>query len=365
MITVGVLYGGRSGEHDVSLCSAASIISAMDRTKYDVVAIGIDRDGKWYVQEKPEIISSAEFGTVMKLNRTGEWCLNHYEKDCRLHLANRSTGKTVSLDVIFPAVHGTFCEDGTLQGLLDLACVPYVGADVIGSAIGMDKDVAKRLLRDSGIPVVPWLCFTATAYRRDRRAVRESIGSTLGYPLFIKPSGSGSSVGVSRVMTPGELEAAIDMALKNGTRFMAEKAINAREIECAILGNDEPIASCTGEIVPRHEFYSYEAKYLDSNGADLLVPAAIDDVLEEKIRSLAVKGYTLLNCSGMARVDFFLDRDTGDLYLNEINTLPGFTSISMYPRLWQHSGIPYPELLHRLIELALERHNSRQIVFKD
>ncbi len=336
MLTVGILYGGRSSEHDVSLCTAASIISAIDRSKYNPVAVGIDRDGRWYVQPSPETEHAEGFGKVMKLNRTGDWCLNHYEKDKRLHLSNRGTGETVSIDIIFPAVHGTFCEDGTLQGLLDLACVPYVGADVIGSAIGMDKDIAKRLLRDGSVPVVPWLCFTSTEYRQDRRSVREKIGSALGYPLFVKPSGSGSSVGVSRVKTPAELEAAIELALRYSVRFMAEKAVHAREIECAVLGNEEPIASRTGEIVPRREFYSYEAKYLDSDGAELLVPASIDSLLEDRVRALAVKGYKLLNCSGMARVDFFLDRDTGEIYLNQINTLPGFKSKIIYTRLLEY-----------------------------
>lgn len=364
MLTVGVLFGGRSGEHDVSLCSAASIVSSLDTNRFNVVAVGIERDGRWHVQDKPEYTQAEGFGKVLKLNHTGDWYLNHYERDGRLHLIDMITGRNVILDVIFPAVHGTFCEDGTLQGLLELACVPFVGADVTGSAIGMDKDVAKRLLRDGGIPVVPWICFSGSSFRADRRAVREEIGSTLGYPLFIKPAAAGSSVGVSRVRTPAELDKAIETALRHSLRFMAEKAVNAREIECAVLGNDSPVASCTGEVVPRREFYSYEAKYLDSDGAELLVPAAVDSSVEERIRSMAVTGYSLLNCAGMARVDFFLDKDTGDIYLNEINTLPGFTSISMYPRLWNHSGIPYGELLGRLIELALDRYREKSAILK-
>lgn len=359
MCTVGVLFGGRSGEHDVSLCSAASVVSALDPAKYRVVAIGIDRDGKWYVQENPEIVEDPDFGRIMRMEKKGAWYVNHYDEGNRLVLRNTHDGARVSVDVVFPAVHGTYCEDGTLQGLLDLAMVPYVGADTVGSSIGIDKDVAKRLLRDGGIPVVPWKTLVIDAWRRDRAALLDGIRGDLPLPLFIKPARTGSSVGVIKVRDYGELPGAIDEAFRYDTKILVEKGIDAREIECAVIGNADPEASVLGEVVPRHEFYSYESKYIDPDGAELLIPAPIDGGAADEIRGAAVRGYRLLCCSGMARVDFFLDRQCGKFYLNEVNTLPGFTGISMYPRLWEHSGLPYPALIDRLIDLAFERHRAR------
>ena len=359
-IRIGVLYGGRSGEHDVSLCSAASVFSALDRSKYDVTAIGIDRDGRWYVQEKPEIISDKDFGRKMALKKSGLWLVNHFEQKNRLHFYDiKNKNKEVVVDVVFPVIHGTFCEDGTLQGLLELAMVPYVGADVIGSAVGMDKDVAKRLLKDAGIPVVPSITVHKQNWKKNSRSITKEALAGLGLPLFVKPVCAGSSVGVKKVKKKESLTAAMNFAFQFDTRVMIEKAVDCREIECAVLGNEKPAGSVLGEIIPNHEFYSYEAKYIDPNGAALKIPAEVSKSLSDKIRKFAVEGYMALGCSSMARVDFFLDRKTSKFYLNEINTLPGFTSISMYPKLWEATGLKYSSLLDKLIALALDRHKKK------
>ncbi len=359
MIKVGVLYGGRSGEHDVSRCSAASVIKYLDKSKYEVTAIGIGHDGRWHVQDSPEFVEDKDFGTVLNLRKTGNWFVNHYERDGKLFLFNSESGKELGVDVIFPVVHGTFCEDGTLQGLLELAMVPYVGADVIGSAIGMDKDVAKRLLRDAGIPVVDWIMVSKRQWDKTRKSLIDEIVNKTGFPCFIKPCNAGSSVGISKVKSTDSLEKAIDDAFQWDNKILIEKGINAREIEFSVIGNDEPEASTPGEIRPKHEFYSYEAKYIDSNGAELVIPADIDPELTEKMKQIAVEGYSALCCSGMARVDFFLEKESGKFYINEINTLPGFTSISMYPKLWEKSGIKYSYLLEKLIGLAFERRDNK------
>ncbi|HNV65466.1 MAG TPA: D-alanine--D-alanine ligase, partial [Smithellaceae bacterium] len=359
-IRVGVLYGGRSGEHDVSLCSAASVVEALDKNKYKVTAIGIDREGKWYVQDKPQIIPHKDFGKVLALKKKGKWLVNHFQQNNQLHLYDlNNKNKKVIIDVVFPVLHGTFGEDGTLQGLLELAMVPYVGADVVGSSVGMDKDVAKRLLREAGIPVVSSVTINKRQWKADAQNIIQNVVDKLGLPLFVKPVCTGSSVGVKKVKQKENLAKSVNFAFQFDTRVMIEKAINCREIECAVLGNENPAASVLGEIIPKHEFYSYEAKYIDPDGAALIIPAPVDSNLSEKIRKTAVQGYTALGCSGMARVDFFLDKNTGEFYLNEINTIPGFTSISMYPKLWDATGIKYSKLLDKLIELALERHKKK------
>lgn len=359
-IRIGVLYGGRSGEHDVSLCSAASVVAALDRKKYKVTAIGIDRDGRWYVQEKPEIIPDKDFGKKMALKKKGMWLVNHFEQKNKLHLYDiKNKNKEVVVDVVFPVIHGTFCEDGTLQGLLELAMVPYVGADVTGSAVGMDKDIAKRLLCEAGIPVVPSVTVNKQDWKENNRVIMKQALSGLGLPLFVKPVCAGSSVGVRKVKKNEELAKAMNFAFQFDTRVMIEKAIDCREIECAVLGNEKPAGSVLGEIIPSHEFYSYEAKYIDPDGAALKIPAQINKALSDKIRKIAVEGYMALGCSSMARVDFFLDRKNNKFYLNEINTLPGFTSISMYPKLWSATGLPYGKLLDKLIALALDRHKKK------
>lgn len=359
-IRIGVLYGGRSGEHDVSLCSAASVVAALDRRKYKVTAIGIDRDGRWYVQEKPEIISDKDFGKKMALKKKGMWLVNHFEQKNKLHLYDiKNKNKEVVVDVVFPVIHGTFCEDGTLQGLLELAMAPYVGADVTGSAVGMDKDIAKRLLCEAGIPVVPSVTVNKQNWKGHSRVIMKQALSALGLPLFVKPVCAGSSVGVRKVKKKEELEKAMNFAFQFDTRVMIEKAIDCCEIECAVLGNEKPAGSVLGEIIPNHEFYSYEAKYIDPDGAALKIPAQINKALSDKIRKIAVEGYMALGCSSMARVDFFLDKKTNQFYLNEINTLPGFTSISMYPKLWAATGLKYSDLLDKLIALAIDRHKKK------
>jgi len=360
---IGVLYGGRSGEHDVSLCSAASVVSALNSSKYEIIAIGIDRDGKWYVQDKPEIVGHKDFGKVLSLKKHGTWLVNHFEQGNQLHLYNmENSGEKVAVDIVFPVLHGTFCEDGTLQGLLELAMVPYVGADVIGSAVGMDKDVAKRLLHEAGIPVVPSLTVNFQQWRNNQKSIMESAIDKMGLPLFIKPVCTGSSVGVKKVKEKTLFPEAVDYALQFDTRVIIEKAIDCREIECAVLGNEDPAASVLGEIIPMHEFYSYEAKYIDPNGAIPKIPAQIEPALAAAIRKMAVAGYLALGCSSMARVDFFLDKKTSEFYLNEINTLPGFTSISMYPKLWEATGLKYSDLLETLIELAQDRHKRKMAI---
>jgi D-alanine-D-alanine ligase len=362
-LTIGVLYGGRSGEHDVSLCSAASVVAALDKTKYDVAAIGIDRDGRWYVQDRPEIIADKDFGRILSLKKKGAWLVNHFEDQNRLHLYDMdSRGKEVVVDLVFPVLHGTYGEDGTMQGLLELARVPYVGVDVAGSAIGMDKDVAKRLLAQAGVPVVPWITVSRPDWLARPQKILRGALHRLEMPVFVKPLCTGSSVGIKKVKVKKDLASAVDFAFGFDTRIMIEKGIDCREIECAVLGNEDPQASVLGEILPTHEFYSYEAKYLDPEGAKMNIPAKIPARLAAAIRKCAVLGFRALNCNSMARVDFFLDKQTNAFYLNEINTLPGFTSISMYPKLWEATGLSYSGLLDRLVALALARHREKSAV---
>jgi len=365
-LKIGVLYGGRSGEHDVSLCSAASVVAALDKSKYDVVAIGIDRDGRWYVQDQPEIIVDKAFGKIMSLKKRGLWLVNQFEQKNKLYIYNLETsGEKVFVDVVFPVLHGTYGEDGTLQGLLELAMVPYVGVDVAGSAVGMDKDIAKRLLKEAGIPVVPWITVGKHDWLEHPKNILNHAGNQLSLPLFVKPLCTGSSVGIKKVKAKKELADAIDYAFQFDTRIMIETGIDCREIECAILGNDNPQASVPGEILPQHEFYSYEAKYLDPEGAQMNIPAKLPAKLSAAIRQCAVAGFKALNCNSMARVDFFLEKKTNQFFLNEINTLPGFTSISMYPKLWAATGIHYSELLDHLVALALTRHREKSAIKTD
>ncbi len=363
---IGVLYGGRSGEHHVSLCSAASVVRALDQNKYEIIAIGIDRDGRWYVQDKPEIVPDKDFGQILLLKKRGIWLVNHFEQENKLHIYNiENNNEEVIVDVVFPVLHGTYGEDGTLQGLLELAMVPYVGADVAGSAVGMDKDIAKRLLSQAGIPVVPSITIGQHQWQDNPANIIQDAPLKLGMPLFVKPLCTGSSVGVQKVKEKESLPAAIEFAFQFDTRIMIEKAIDCREIECAVLGNENPAASILGEIIPHHEFYSYEAKYIDPHGAAMKIPAELDAELADLIRKTAVQGYIALACSSLARVDFFLDKKTSKFYLNEINTLPGFTSISMYPKLWEATGLKYSDLLDKLIALALERHRNKMNITTD
>jgi D-alanine-D-alanine ligase len=342
------------------------VVGALDQNKYEVIAIGIDRDGRWYVQDTPEILPDKDFGQILSLKKRGKWLVNHFEQENKLHIYNiENKNEEVVIDIVFPVLHGTYGEDGTLQGLLELAMVPYVGADVAGSAVGMDKDIAKRLLSQAGIPVVPSLTISKHQWQDNPGIIIQDALSKLGMTLFVKPLCTGSSVGVKKVKGKELLPEAIDFAFQFDTRIMIEKAVNCREIECAVLGNESPTASILGEIIPNHEFYSYEAKYIDPNGATMKIPAAIDGNLAGLIRKTAVQGYMALACSSLARVDFFLDKKTNEFYLNEINTLPGFTSISMYPKLWEATGLKYSDLLDKLITLALERHRNKMNIKTD
>ena len=352
---VGVLFGGRSGEHDVSLQSAASVINALDPAKYEIVPIGITREGHWRVgsgaaQLLPQVLENGDPVTP-SVNPVGPKLLP-------LAHSVPDSNPRPEIDVVFPVLHGTFGEDGTVQGLLELANLPYVGAGVLASAAGMDKDVMKRLFRDAGLPVIPWQLVLRSDWESHPIVVRKRIEKELRYPLFVKPVNMGSSVGISKVHNRRELAAALDLAAQYDRKLLVENGIDAREIECSVLGNDHPQASVAGEVVPVNEFYDYEAKYL-KEGSELVIPARLTARQAKQVREVAIQAFQAVDGAGMGRVDFLLDRKTGKVYLNEINTIPGFTSISMYPKLWEATGLPYPLLLDRLIELALERHREK------
>ena len=355
---VGVIFGGRSGEHEISLRSARCIVDAIDREKYAVSLIGIDRQGYWHLLDEPSFrrltdkplpaLDGAN-GTVMLIPSPASGGLINLEQP------TNTLGK---LDVVFPVLHGPYGEDGTVQGLLELADLPYVGAGVLGSALGMDKDVQKRLLRGAGLPVVPFVGVTRRQWSTESDVIAAQA-LDLGLPLFVKPANLGSSVGITKVKAAADLPAAVATALEYDNKILVEKGVVAREIECAVLGNEVPQASVPGEICPQADFYSYEAKYVDDDGAKLLIPAPLTEAEVTAVQKLAVSVFQLLDCAGMARVDFFLERGTGRWFVNELNSIPGFTTISMYPKLWEASGLPYRELISRLIELALERHAQR------
>jgi D-alanine-D-alanine ligase len=341
-IRVGVIFGGRSGEHEVSLRSAESIIKSIDRTKYDVVPIGITHAGRWLTSKNALNLLPAK-DAIQKTLTSGE----------SITLPAEPSASEV-VDVIFPVLHGTYGEDGTLQGLLELANVPYVGAGVLGSSVGMDKDVMKRLLREARLPIVDYW----TVRKSEVESFVEKNFAALPYPLFVKPANLGSSVGITKVHGPEGLRKALDTAAEYDRKLVVEKGIDAREIELSVLGNDEPIASVPGEIIPAREFYDYEAKYV-SDDSRLLIPAPLDTEQVKTAQEMALAAFKALECAGLARVDLFLEKNTGNFLVNEINTLPGFTTISMYPKLWEASGIPYPELIDRLIALALDRHAEK------
>src|SRR3989338_5248040 len=344
-IHVGILFGGKSAEHEVSLRSAKNVYDALDKEKYEPVLIGIDKRGKWLLEDRSRFllesgnVGQEEKGELVALVPQSDGAVTNLERP----------GEREKIDVVFPVLHGTFGEDGTVQGLLKLANIPFVGAGVLGSAIGMDKDVMKRILRDAGIPIARFKTF-----REGDTLEFQEIARALGVPLFIKPANLGSSVGVHKARTEEEFRAAVRDAFIYDRKILVEEYIKGREIECSVLGNEEPIASLAGEVIPTHEFYSYDAKYLDENGAALEVPAKLSGEIMKQVQDMAVRAFKALECEGMARVDFFL-KENGDLFVNEINTIPGFTSISMYPKLWEVSGISYRELVDRLIMLAIER----------
>lgn len=387
-LRVGILFGGRSGEHEVSLLSAASVLEAIDRTRYDVQLIGIAKDGRWLTAGDaagllPEATRKTHLLRAGDPEATaGAALLEHGEEvllapvpvhaeaaSNSLATLRSSTEQSLRVDVIFPVLHGTFGEDGTVQGLLELADVAYVGSGVLGSAAGMDKDVMKRLFAASELPIVKHVAFLRREWRENPRRVRQHIEATLRYPMFVKPANLGSSVGISKAHDRAGLDAAIDLAAEYDRKIVVEQSVGgkhgkARELEVAVLGNDAPEASVVGEVVPCKEFYDYEAKYL-SEGSQLIIPAKLSKAETKRVREMAVAAFRACDCAGMARVDFLMDPGEPragrerKIYLNEVNTLPGFTSISMYPKLWQASGLSYPKLIDRLIELALERHTEK------
>ncbi|WP_297206836.1 D-alanine--D-alanine ligase [uncultured Pluralibacter sp.] len=353
-LRVGVVFGGKSAEHEVSLQSAKNIVDAIDKTRFDVTLLGIDKQGQWHVSDADNYLLNAQDPARIAL-RPSDVTLAQIPGRTSQQLINAETREALpAIDVIFPIVHGTLGEDGSLQGLLRVANLPFVGSDVLSSAACMDKDVTKRLLRDAGLAVAPFVTLT----RATRRSVSfADVEARLGLPLFVKPANQGSSVGVSKVSSAQEYDAAVALAFEFDHKVIVEQGIQGREIECAVLGNDEPQASTCGEIVLSSEFYAYDTKYISDQGTKVVVPAAIDPAINDKIRVIAVAAYQALGCSGMARVDVFLTPDN-EVVINEINTLPGFTNISMYPKLWQASGLGYTDLITRLIELALERHQA-------
>ncbi|HEX7500376.1 MAG TPA: D-alanine--D-alanine ligase family protein [Polyangia bacterium] len=361
-IRVIILFGGRSAEHEVSLLSARNVFLALDRDRFEPLLVGIDKQGHWRIEPDKTLLDAAGDPRMLKLVAAGrELTVPVHPEDKALENSNEVRPLLASDDVVFPVLHGTYGEDGTVQGLLELVDIAYVGPGHLGSAIGMDKDVTKRLLAQAGIPVVPWRVLTAHAMKRDPARCL-ALASELGFPAFVKPANAGSSVGVSKVVSASEIAPALCAALAFDTKVLVEAAVNAREIECAVLGNDEPEASMPAEIVVHHKdgFYSYDAKYVDADGADAKIPAELPPEGTARVRRLAVETFRALELAGMARVDFFLDRDRGDFYVNEVNTIPGFTAISMYPKLWEASGVPIKELVSRLIDLAIERRTARR-----
>jgi D-alanine-D-alanine ligase len=356
-IKVGVMLGGRSGEHEVSLASAQSIMAAIDKEKYEVIPIGITKQGRWIAGGDPvAALKGAPAAThhTALLGDPTERGLIPSEG-----VRSLEPGSRIELDVVFPVLHGPYGEDGTVQGLLELADVPYVGAGVLGSALGMDKAVMKDVFKAQGLPIADYRVCKRLELDRNQMAIEEEIETSLGYPCFVKPANLGSSVGITKVHDRTELGPALQLAASYDRKIVVEEGINAREIECSVLGNDEPIASVLGEVVPCNEFYDYDAKYIDDR-SELVIPAQLPRDLAQRMRALAVQAFAALDCAGMARVDFLLDRETLEVYVNEINTIPGFTSISMYPKLWEASGLPYPELIDRLLSLAIERHQDKQ-----
>lgn len=360
-LRVGVIFGGRSGEHEISLMSAASVLSVLDEQKYNVIQVGVSHDGVWLSGEN--VLDALSRGDTSSLDvvTLPPDPVNHglYRfKSGKNNLKTDPVELISTLDIVFPVLHGSFGEDGTLQGLLEMADVTYVGAGVLGSAVGMDKALFRDVMLANNIPVVDSILILRSNIETDIDDAILRAESMSNYPLFVKPANLGSSVGVTKCHTRSDLIEGLMEAAQFDRRVLVQKAINAREIEVSVLGNDSPIASIPGEIIPSREFYSYEAKYIDDE-SELLIPAPIDGETADFARELALKAYKAIDCSGMARVDFFLEKDTGELFVNELNTIPGFTKISMYPKLWNASGITYPELINRLIDLALERKSDR------
>ena len=373
-LRIGVIYGGRSGEHEVSLASAASVFKNLDPSRYDAIPILVTKDGRWSLPAHPPALEAAA-DAIAAARAEGDagvtreaHLIAHPGRETLLTIDRGASSSTLSsvavsglsLDVVFPVMHGPYGEDGTVQGLLELANVPYVGAGVLASAVGMDKAVMKLLFAAKGLPICDYDVILEREWRRDDRAILARVTSRLGFPLFVKPANLGSSVGISKAKHAAELRDAIRLAAEFDRKIVVEAAVpDAREIECAVLGNDDPEASIPGEIIPGREFYDYEAKYVDDTSRTV-IPAELPERLTREIQTLAVAAFKAIDCSGMARVDFLLAGDSGVLYLNELNTIPGFTTISMYSKMWEASGLPYPRLIDRLIALAQERHAEKQ-----
>jgi D-alanine-D-alanine ligase len=352
-LRVGVLFGGRSGEHEVSLISAASVIQALDPQKYEAVPIGITKQGQW-------LAGTAAHKMLPDILRSGERVMLSADPNvAALVSVGNSRNEALRVDVVFPVLHGTYGEDGTVQGLLDLAGLPFVGSGVLGSAVGMDKDLQKRLFLQAKLPVGDFVAIQRAAWETSRSRVLSALRKKFRFPVFVKPATLGSSVGMTKAHDAKELASAMDLAAQFAQKILVEKAIRGREIEVSVLGNEDPEASVPGEIVPHREFYDYAAKYLEE-GTRLLIPAKLNRAQVKRFQESAVRAFRSLECLGMARVDFFLEHRTGRILLNEINTIPGFTSISMYPKLWEASGLSYRNLLDRLIELALAQHREKQ-----
>ena len=370
---MAILYGGRSGEHEVSLRSAASVLRNLDPERFEIVPIAIDKSGRWLLNDVKLLNDSGSVLPVFKDSPTvvlpphpapdgGQGALMPLGGGGPL-------GASGKVDVVFPVMHGTYCEDGAIQGLLELADVAYVGCGILASAVGMDKEIAKRLVRDAEIAIVPYVSLRKEQWEKKKDVASALVQSKLGYPVFVKPANSGSSVGVHKVKEASGLEAALQDAFQFDVKVLVEKGLKPREIEVAVLENPDssgaPFVSLPGEIAPTHEFYSYEAKYIDEKGADLLIPAKISAAQTREAQAIAAKVFSTLECEGMARVDLFLDEATGKFYFNEINTIPGFTSISMYPKMWEATGVPYRELLSKLIDLAIARQKRKRALVRD
>ena len=362
-IRVGLIFGGRSGEHEVSLASSQAVMAHLDPEKYEIVPLGITKEGSWLLGMEPQQLLAAEreaarprdAETTTTVTLTGDPSVR------RLIPVQEGVtlGNQGALDVIFPVMHGTYGEDGSLQGLLDMANIPYVGCGVLGAALGMDKEKMKMIFRSVGLPIVDYVVFRRNEWERTPETIMNALEQSLTYPIFVKPVNLGSSVGITKAHDRHELEHAINLAAEYDRKILAEQGINCREFECAVLGNDEPLASVVGEIVSSNEFYDYRAKYIDGK-SQAIIPADLPQEIAEEIRRQSIQAFVALDLSGLARVDFFLEKETGKVYINEVNTMPGFTEISMYPKLWEASGLPYAQLLDRLIELAIERHEDRQ-----
>jgi D-alanine-D-alanine ligase len=368
-LRVGVLFGGRSTEHEVSILSAQSIIAAMDPQRFEAVPLYIDKEGRWLVADSLKRLVSDDATrkyvylppdpTQHSLVPAQNGLMGWKESGGSSGTFSPNAAQLPPLDVVFPVFHGLNGEDGTIQGVLELANIPYVGAGILGSALGLDKIYMKRAFAAVGLPTVDYLPATRREYERDPDAFISRVEQRIGYPCFTKFANSGSSVGTTKAHNRAELVEGLRLAATFDRKLLVERAVDARELEVSVLGNDEPEASVVGEVVPAHEFYDYEAKYLDE-GSRLLIPAPIDAALSDDVRSMAMRAFQAVDAAGMARVDFFLERKTARIFLNELNTIPGFTRISMYPKLWEASGLPYPKLIERLIELAIERFNDKQ-----